>query len=166
MYKQNTIKKWTKGCILPFPKKGNLRIIKNYKGITLTAITPNIYNALLLNHIQLDIEKILTKNQNGFWSDQSTTSQILTICWIIKGVYEQRITRQTPLFVDFSKAFDSIHREKMKQILFTYGLLKESYCYNDALPKHKSNWWRHQLLWNCCWSLWRWYISTIFVYIL
>ena len=30
MYKQNTIVKWTKGCILLFPKKGDLGIIKNY----------------------------------------------------------------------------------------------------------------------------------------
>ena len=29
------------------------------------------------------------------------------------------------LFVDFTKAFDSIHREKMEQTLLAYGLLKE-----------------------------------------
>ena len=28
-YKQNTIEKWTKGCILSFPKKGDLRTAKN-----------------------------------------------------------------------------------------------------------------------------------------
>ena len=31
----------------------------------------------------------------------------------------------TILFVDFSKAFDSIHRGKMEQILLAYGLPKE-----------------------------------------
>ena len=30
------------------------------------------------------------------------------------------------LFVDFSKAFDSIHREKTEQILLAYGLPKET----------------------------------------
>ena len=30
------------------------------------------------------------------------------------------------LFFDFAKAFDSIHRGKMKQILLTYSLLKET----------------------------------------
>ena len=29
VYHQNTIDRWTKGCILPFPKKGDLRIAKN-----------------------------------------------------------------------------------------------------------------------------------------
>ena len=32
----------------------------------------------------------------------------------------------TLIFVDFSKAFDSLHRGKMEQILLTYGLPKET----------------------------------------
>ena len=32
----------------------------------------------------------------------------------------------TLLFIDFSEAFDSIQRGKMKQILLGYGLLKET----------------------------------------
>ena len=30
MHNQNRISWWTKGCILPFSKKGDLRIAKNY----------------------------------------------------------------------------------------------------------------------------------------
>ena len=30
------------------------------------------------------------------------------------------------LFVDFTKAFDSIHRETMEQILLAYGIPKET----------------------------------------
>ena len=29
-HNQNIIDRWTKDCILPFPKKGDLRIAKNY----------------------------------------------------------------------------------------------------------------------------------------
>ena len=32
----------------------------------------------------------------------------------------------TQLFIDFTKAFDSIHRGKMKQILLAYGVPKET----------------------------------------
>ena len=66
VYNQNTIDRWTKGCIFPFPKKGDLGIVKNYQGITLTSIAAKIYNALLHNRIEPKIEKILRKNQNGF----------------------------------------------------------------------------------------------------
>ena len=53
--------KWTKGCNLPFPKKGNLGITKNYRDIILTAIAPKVYNALLFNYIHPKVEKILRK---------------------------------------------------------------------------------------------------------
>ena len=46
-----------------------------YQGITLTSIVAKIYNTLLCNRIEPKIEKIL-KNQNGFWRNRSTTSQI------------------------------------------------------------------------------------------
>ena len=32
IYNQNTIDRWIRGCILPFPKKGDLRLAKNYRG--------------------------------------------------------------------------------------------------------------------------------------
>ena len=83
-----------------------------------------IYNTLLLNCIQLEIEKILRKNQNSFQRN-ITTSQILTIYWIFKGVYEKNL-EATLLFVDSSKAFDSIHRGKMEQILLSCDLPKET----------------------------------------
>ena len=75
-----------KGCILPFPKKGDLGLAKNYRGITLTSIAAKIYNALLRNRIEPKIDNILRKNQNGFRRNRSTTSQILTIRRILEGV--------------------------------------------------------------------------------
>ena len=51
---------------VPFPKKSDLGLAKNYRGITFTSIAANIYNALLRNRIEPNIENILRKNQNGF----------------------------------------------------------------------------------------------------
>ena len=107
IYNQNTIERWTQGCILPFPK--------NYQSITLTSIAGKIYNALLWNPIEPKIEKILRKNQNGFQRNRSTTSQILTIHRIL-GVHAKYL-KATLLFVDFTKAFDSIHRGKRVKYL-------------------------------------------------
>ena len=41
-------------------------------------------------------------------------------------VYMQKNLKVTILFVDFAKAFNSIHRGKMDQILLAYGLPKET----------------------------------------
>ena len=65
VYNQNIIDWWTKGCIILFSKKGDLRIAKNYRCITLTSKAAKIYNALPLNRIEPKIEKTLWKNQNG-----------------------------------------------------------------------------------------------------
>ena len=124
VYNQNPIDRWKKGCILPFPKKGDLGLAKNYRSITLTSIAAKIYNAVLQNHIEPKID-ILRKNQNGFWRNRSTNSQILTIRRILVGVWAKNL-QAILLFVDFTKAFDSIHREKMEQILLAYGLPKET----------------------------------------
>ena len=51
------------------------------------------------------------------------TSQILTICRILEGIQAKKL-QATLLFDDFTKAFNSIHSEKMEQILLVYGLPK------------------------------------------
>ena len=109
----------------PFLKKGDFGLAKNYQGITRTSIAAKIYNALLRNRIETKIDNILWKNQNGFRRNSSTTSQILTIRRILEGVRAKNL-EATLLFVDFTKAFDSIHRGKMEQILLAYGLPKET----------------------------------------
>ena len=139
-----------KGCILPFPKKGDLRLVKNYQGKTLTSIAAKIYNTLLRNHIEPKLttyfgrtkmasreidplrncrepktDYILWKNQNGFLRNSSMTTQILTIRQILEGVCSKNL-QATILFVDFTKAFDSIHRGKMEQILLPYSLPKKA----------------------------------------
>ena len=74
VYSQNRIERWTMGCILPFPKKGDLGLAKNYRGIDTYIIAAKIYNAQLRNHIEPKIDNILRKNQNGFRRNRSTTS--------------------------------------------------------------------------------------------
>ena len=91
VYNQNPIDRWMKGCIPHFPKKGDLGLAKNYRGITLTSIAAKIYNALLRNRIEPKIDNILRKKQNGFRRNRSTTSPILTIRRILEGVWEKNL---------------------------------------------------------------------------
>ena len=114
-----------KGFILPLPKKGDLGLAKIYQGITLTFIAAKIYNAQQLNRIEPKIDNILWKNRNGFRRNRFTTSQILTISRILEGVRAKNL-QAILLFVDYTKAFDSIHRGKMEQILLAYGQPKET----------------------------------------
>ena len=106
-------------------KKGDFGLAKNYRGITLPSIAAKIYNALQWNRIEPKIDNIHRKNQNGFRRNRSTTSQILTIRSILEDVRAKNLLA-TILFVDLTKAFDSIHRGKMEQIVLAYGVPKET----------------------------------------
>ena len=134
---------------LYFPLKRWLGISKNYGVITLTFIAAKIYNALLLNCIESENEKILRKNQNGFRRNLSKTFELLTIRWIL-GVRAKDL-ETILLFVNFSKAFNFINRGK--QILLAYGLPKETVAAIMIKTRSKSSLsgWRRRYLWHCCW---------------
>ena len=125
------IEKWMKGCILFFSKNGDFEITKNCRNITLTALAAKVYHTLLLNWIWHKIEKILWKNQNGFWRNHSTTLQILTIHWIIKGVWAKNLKATQP-FLDFFKAFDSLHIWSSPKNIMLHKNMKAVVCSPDG----------------------------------
>ena len=142
----NIIERWTKSCILPFLKKGDLGITKNYRGITLNSIVAKVYNALLLNYIQPEIEKILRKNQTGFQRNQSTTSQILikSLKEYVQKSWGNIVHRFLNCIWFYSKKQDETN------ITNIWSPQSKFYSYNKALQKHESNglftWWCHWLL--------------------
>ena len=88
-------------------------------------IAAKIYNKLILNRLRPKIEPILRKNQNGFRPGRSTLGQILTLRRINEEITFCNKTAAL-IFVDFSKAFDSVNREKMFAILGLYGIPKDT----------------------------------------
>lgn len=112
---------WLTGGIIPVPKKGDLTLASNYRGITLMPIAAKIYNKMILRRIVPVLDPLLRKNQNGFRKGRSTLSQILAIRRILEEM--RKLNKNAFIcFVDFKKAFDSISREKMFEILELYGL--------------------------------------------
>ena len=65
-------------CIISLPKKGDLRLAANYRGISLTPTAAKILNKLLLHGLPI-LENILRDNQNVFREKRSTTAQIFTL---------------------------------------------------------------------------------------
>ena len=79
---------------------------------------------MLLNRISLRLDPILRRNQNGFRWGRSTGSQILALKRLLE---ELKIPNKEAyiVFVDFSKAFDSMNRKAMLHILLNYGIPEE-----------------------------------------
>ena len=112
---------WSDINLIPIPKTGDLGFTANYRGIALSSVVAKLVNRMLLNRIQPKLDPHLRPNQNGFRPGRSTTAHILALRRIIEGVKRNNL-KAVLLFVDFSKAFDSIHRGKMMKILRAYGI--------------------------------------------
>ena len=154
VYRQNRVERWTKGCILPFPKKGDLGLAKNYRGITLTSIAAKIYNALLRKRIEPHLDNILRKNQNGFRRNRSTTSQILTIRRILKGVRAKKTSGDITICRLYQGLRFHTQREDGANPTSVRHTKRNRSSDNDSQKKHQSEStftrWRHGILRHCC----------------
>ena len=112
---------WKTCNIVPVPKKGDLTKTDNYRGIALTSIVSKTLNRMILNRIRPSVEELLRDNQNGFRQGRSTTTHILALRRILEGAQAKNLTA-VMLFIDFKKAFDSVHRGLLMKILRAYGI--------------------------------------------
>ena len=120
-YLGNIPPEWGISGIIPISKKGDLTIPENYREISLTQTAANVDNRLLLNIISPELEKILRPNQNGFRPLRSTSSQILALRRIIEETRNHQ-KEAAIIFIDFKKAFYSVDRNTLFQILHAYGI--------------------------------------------
>ena len=79
------------------------------------------YNRVILNRIRPVLDPLLRPNQNGFRQKRTTVGQILAIRRIREGITNTNLPAVLT-FIDFKKAFDSIHRVNMAKVLRSYGL--------------------------------------------
>lgn len=129
-------RQWVTNVIIPLPKKGDLSLMTNYRGISLMSIAAKVYNKILLNRIRPHIDPLLRSNQAGFRSGRSCAQQIHILRRIMEGFKEYQLPL-TVTFVDFKKAFDSINRSVMFSVLRHYGIPKVvvsaiQVLYNDS----------------------------------
>uniref|UniRef100_A0A3P9MG11 Reverse transcriptase domain-containing protein n=1 Tax=Oryzias latipes TaxID=8090 RepID=A0A3P9MG11_ORYLA len=112
---------WTKGVIIKIPKKGTLSECNNWRGITLLSIPSKIMAKIIINRLSEAVNAILRKEQAGFRKGRRCTEQIFAL----RNIIEQSAEWQQQLsvnFIDFEKAFDSVHRDSLWRILRAYGV--------------------------------------------
>ena len=119
--KESIPRTWRQGLIVKLPKKGDLTECGNWRGITLTSVPSKVFGRVIIDRIKEGVDNMLRDEQAGFRSGRGTVEQI----FILRNIVEQVVEWQATLyitFVDFEKAFDSVHRESLWKILTSYGI--------------------------------------------
>ena len=96
-------------------------IPKNYRPISLLCHTYKLYERMILNRIAPTIEQHLIKEQAGFRSGKSCTSQLLNLTQHIEDGYEEGMITGTA-FVDLSAAYDTVNHRLLIQKLYNTTL--------------------------------------------
>ena len=102
-------------------RTGTSRTIFFYRGISLLSIVGNIFAMILLNIVSTHItSQVVPETQCGFRGNWSTVYMI----FCLRQLQQQCIEQDRPLyiiFVDFSKAFDTVGRTGLWQLLKNNG---------------------------------------------
>ena len=112
---------WKNSHIITLPKKGDLTDCNNYRGISLLSVPGKVICKIILERMKSTVDKDLRKNQAGFRPGRSCTDQISTL----RIILEQCQEFNAPLylnFIDYSKAFDSVDRDRLWKIMAHYGV--------------------------------------------
>ena len=93
---------------------------------------------IIIKRIAKEVDRLLREEQAGFRAGRSTTEQI----FILRNIVEQAIEWNSNLylcFIDFEKAFDSVHRHTLWKIMRSYGIpskliriIKSMYCESEC----------------------------------
>jgi len=117
-------KAWSIGMIIPLHKKGSTSDPGNYRGISLLNIFSKIFTGILNKRLTewCDTNNIIPECQAGFRKGYSTIDNCFVLHSIIQKCFSKKRGKCYCLFVDFSKAFDSVPRDKLLLKLFSIGI--------------------------------------------
>ena len=116
---------WHVSLLIPVYKKGDPSLCTNYRGIALMSVCAKLYNRILLARIRDGLDNYLRPNQNGFRPLRSTAQHVLTWKRIHEEVCSMKDSRLITVFIDFTKAFDSIDWNYIDNILLAYDVPNE-----------------------------------------
>ena len=86
------------------------------------SLVGKLYNRVLLSRIRGKVELLLPYNQNGFHPGRYTVQHVLFLRRILEQCRVRQNTNCVVVFVNFSKAFNSVSRARMELILPSYGI--------------------------------------------
>jgi hypothetical protein len=114
--KEEMSQQWKESITVPIYKKGDKTDCNNYQGISLLSTAYRILSTFLLARLTPYVNEIIGDHQCWFHHNRCITYQIFYIRQILEKEWEY-IGTVHQLFIDLKKAYDSVKREVLYNIL-------------------------------------------------
>lgn len=118
---ESTPEQWSKSIITLLHKKGDRDNIGNYRPISLMTNIYKIFSKVILNRIYKTLDESQPREQAGFRKSYSTIDHLQVTTQIIEKANEYGITIYM-CFIDYQKAFDSLHHDAIWEALTQQGI--------------------------------------------
>ena len=114
---------WKLATVSPIFKKGSKKMAENYRPVSLTSIVCKLLESVVREAVpdHLCCNNLLSNKQFGFIGGRSTTLQLLTFIDECVKTLARGDTVDT-VYLDFSKAFDTVPHRRLIRKLEAYGI--------------------------------------------
>ena len=125
--------------VIPLFKSDDPMCFNNYRPVSLLSNLSKVFEILMFNRLMNFLEKfqILYENQFGFRKDCSTHMALLTLVDKLTQALENG-EYVVGVFLDFSKAFDTVDHSILLEKLFHYGIRVSAYSWFQSYLSNRS----------------------------
>ena len=129
--------KWKFAVVSPIYKKGDKRLMENYRPVSLLNIMSKLLEKCMYPALYDHFIKFLTRSQHGFVKNRSVVTNMLSF---LKEIYEtidkNAENHVIAFYTDFSKAFDKVPHYELLKKMSNIGV---GGCFLEIIADYLSN---------------------------
>ena len=112
---------WETAKLKLLPKKGDLSLCKNWRGISLLDVCSKVFSKVAVGRMMTVMEEVGPDEQNGFRVKRGTTDGSFSVNAVLRKRHEHDLETWA-LFIDLVKAFDTVPHAALWAVLRRYGM--------------------------------------------
>ncbi|CAB3983986.1 ATP-dependent DNA helicase PIF1-like [Paramuricea clavata] len=112
---------WKEANGVPVPKKGDVHEVSNYRPISLLSLVSKLLEQVVHLHVSEFVESSLSNLQHGFRKRRSCVTQLLRVFHDVGKALDSG-KEADMVYLDFSKAFDSVSHRNLLLKLEQHGI--------------------------------------------